>query len=134
MGKKRLRYCSSRRKHQNLIADSERGFQTMVLYANLPLLRRNTIPCTLDLAKSLPAVRLNRPSVAFADQLMLLEGDDGPRCLLVEIVLNQFGDQVMRIKSKEKIPKARYPIRLGDEVRRATTLDHSCFHDVMGEL
>ena len=94
----------------------------MILYPNLSTLCGNAISCTLYLAQSLPSLGLDRHSIAFTDQMILLERNYGARRALIEIVLDQLGDQIVAIEVKEVVPKARYPIGLGDELAVRTVI------------
>jgi hypothetical protein len=48
--------------------------------------------------------------------VILFKGDDCASGILVQIVLDQLGDQVVAVKIEKVVPKARNPVRLGDEL------------------
>ena len=103
--------------HQaNFIADRERGLQAVILDADLATLGRHAVPGTLDFSQTFPAVGFDRPAIALANQVVLLERDDCASCILVQIVLDQLGDQIIAVKIEKVVPEARNPVGFGDEL------------------
>ena len=94
----------------------------MILDTNLPTLGGDAISCALYLAQSLPSFSLNRFAVTFADQLIFSERNNGARRALIEIVLDQFGNQILAFEIKKVVPKTRYPISLCDELAARTVI------------
>jgi hypothetical protein len=76
----------------------------------------DAVPGALDFAQPLPAIGLDWPAIALANQVVLLKGDDGVGGILIQIVLDQLGDQIVAVKIEKVVPKARNPVRLGDEL------------------
>ena len=87
----------------------------MVLDANLARFRGNLVAGALDRAKASPTLRVDRPAVSLADKTVALKRYDCTRGSLVQIVLDQFGDQIFALKFKKRTPEARHPIGLGHE-------------------
>lgn len=88
----------------------------MILDADLAALGTHAVAGPLDFAKALPAFGLNRSAVAFADQMIRFKTNDGSRRILVQIVLDQLGDQIVAVEVKKVVPETGYPVGLGDEL------------------
>ena len=87
-----------------------------------PALGKDAIASALYLAQPLPTIGLNRPAIALANEPILFKGDNATRGILVQIVLDQFGDQIVAIKVEKIVPEARYPIGLGNKLASELSL------------
>ena len=99
----------------DLVSDRERGLEAVILDADLARFGGHLVAGALDQAKSPPTGDVDRPAVSLADQAVALERYDRSRGSLIQIVLDQLGDQIRAIQLEKEIPEARYPIGLGDE-------------------
>ena len=112
---------SPRRHETDFIADRESGLETVIFDADLPAFGGNGIACALYHAQPFPTTCVNRLTVALANESVLFKGDDRARRVLIEIVLDQFGNQIVTIKAKKIVPETRYPIGLGNELTFGST-------------
>ena len=90
-------------------------FRPWFLTPILPRFAGTLSPAPWILAQPLPSVSLDLPAVSLANNVIRLERDDGARGILIEVVLDQLGDEIVTIKVEKIVPEARNPVRLGDE-------------------
>ena len=67
----------------------------MVLYADRVAFALHEAACAKDELEAIPSSRGDRFAVADADQAVFGEGDDGAGCPSVEVILNQFNEEVI---------------------------------------
>lgn len=107
----------------DIIANREGCFESVVLDADLAALCGDIISGALNLTQPLPPPGIDWRAVSLADETVLLERNNRACCTLVEIVLDELGDEIVAVEASKKVPECRNPLGFGDKLRLCVRCD-----------